>query len=138
MANWQWFGRLHTRAYRATGGRLGGKLAGLPMLLLTSTGRKSGEPRTTPLPYLEDEARWVIVGSNNGGPRDPMWWLNLQANSRADIQLMRQQIPVTARLASPEERTRLWPLLVAFNSPFGKYEKMTTRQIPIVILSRAG
>ena len=67
MANWQWFGRLHTRVYRATGGILGGKLASLPMLLLTSTGRKSGEPRTTPLPYLTDEGRWVIVGA---------WWQN--------------------------------------------------------------
>ena len=138
MANWQWFGRLHTRAYRATGGILGGKLAGLPMLLLTSTGRKSGELRTTPLPYLEDDGRWVVVCSNNGGPRDPMWWVNLQKDPRAEIQVMRERIPVTARLASPEERTRLWPCLVAFNSPFAKYEKMTTRQIPVVILSRAG
>jgi deazaflavin-dependent oxidoreductase (nitroreductase family) len=137
VANWQWFGKLHTSAYRATGGILGGNLAGLPMLLLTTTGRKSGQPRTTPMPYFEDDGRWVLVGSNNGGPRDPLWWLNLQADERAEIQVRRATTRVRAALAAPEERARLWPLLLAFNSPYAKYEKRTTREIPVVILSRA-
>jgi deazaflavin-dependent oxidoreductase (nitroreductase family) len=109
---------------------------GMPVLLLTTTGRKSGQPRTSPLPFFADKDCWVIVGSNNGGSRDPMWWLNLRANDDAVIQVMSERIRVSARLANPEERTRLWPLLIEFNSAYRKYEKMTTREIPVVILSR--
>ncbi len=137
MADWQWFGKLHRASYRATGGMIGGKLAGLPMLLLTTTGRTSGQLRTTPLPYLRDAETFIIVGSNNGGPRDPHWWLNLLARSSAEIQVMRDRIPVEARLAGGSERERLWPLLVAFNPPFGRYEKMTEREIPVVVLERS-
>lgn len=137
MANWQWFGRLHTATYVATGGRIGGKLVGLPMLLLTTTGRKSGLPRTSPLPYFMDEDRWVIVGSNNAEPRDPMWWFNLRQTPSAKIQIMGEQFGVVSRLATPEERTRLWPLLVDFNPPYARYAEKTTREIPVVILSRS-
>lgn len=136
MANWQWFGKLHASVYRVSRGVLGGNLAGRPMLLLTTTGRRTGRSRTTPMPFLEDDDRWVIVGSNNGGPRDPLWWRNLQANDQAEIQVMRARIQVTARLARPEERTRLWPLLVEFNGLYAKFQRQTTREIPVVILSR--
>ena len=134
MAGWQWFGKLHRASYRATGGIIGGRLAGLPMLLLTTTGRTSGQARTTPLPYLRDEERFVIVGSNNGGPRDPQWWLNLLASPSAEIQVMRDRIPVHARLADRVERERLWPALVEFNPPFARYAKRTEREIPVVVL----
>ncbi len=136
MAGWQWFGRIHTSTYRATGGILGGNLIGLPMLLLTTTGRKSGELRTSPMPFLADDGRWIIAGSNNGGPRDPSWWLNLKAKEQAEIQVMRERVQVVAKLASPEERSRLWPSLVEFNSRYARYAEMTTREIPVVILSR--
>ena len=137
MAGWQWFGRLHTSAYRATRGILGGNLVGLPMLLLTTKGRRSGEPRTSPLPYFAEDDRWVVVGSNNGGPRDPLWWLNLRADDRAEIQVMRDRIEVRGGLATPEERARLWPLLIEFNPRYPTYQVKTTREIPVVILSRA-
>ena len=134
MANWNWFGRLHTSVYKATGGRIGAKLPGLPVLLLNTIGRKSGEPRTSPLPYFRDEGRYVIVGSNNGGPRDPHWWLNLCAQPSTKIQVGRKSITVEARLASPQERQRLWPELIEFNPPFAKYQEQTDREIPVVVL----
>ena len=137
MANWNWFGKLHAKVYRATGGRVGGRLPGLPVLLLNTVGRKSGESRTSPLPFFRDADRWVVVGSNNGGPRDPHWWLNLRKSPNSRIQVMGELIPVTARLATPEERERLWPQLVEFNPPFAKYAKLTERETPVVLLERA-
>ena len=137
MASWQWFGRLHERVFRATKGRLGGSLMGMPVLLLTTTGRKSGQARTTPMPFYTHGDDFVIVGSNNGEPRDPAWWLNLQTEARAEIQLRGDEIAVRGRLAEPDERARLWPELLAFNPRYAVYEKRTTREIPVVILSRA-
>lgn len=136
MANWQWFGKLHTKLYRATGGVVGGKLPGLPVLLLDSVGRKSGALRTSPLPYYRDGERFVVVGSNNGLPRDPHWWLNLRAQPAVEIQVMGERIGVLARLASASERERLWPELIEFNPPFAKYQQQTEREIPVVILER--
>lgn len=136
MGSWQWFGRIHRFVYRKTGGKLGANLAGIPMLLLTTTGRKSGEPRTTPLTCMSDGDGFVIVGSNNGGPSDPAWWLNLQERPRAEIQVGRERFPVSARLAQGVERERLWPALKEFNPAYRRYEKKTTREIPVVVLTR--
>ena len=136
MANWQWFGKLHTRLYRATGGIVGGRLPGLPVLLLNTVGRKSGALRTSPLPYFNDGGRYVVVGSNNGLPRDPHWWMNLRAQPKVVIQVMGERFEVEARLANPTERERLWPALVEFNPPFAKYQQQTEREIPVVILER--
>lgn len=135
MASWQWVGRLHRAVYRATGGRLGGRLAGRDMLLLTSRGRRSGEPRTTPLSYLADAGDFVVVASNNGGPRDPAWWLNLIAEPMAEIQVGGEQFAVRAHRAESQEHVRLWPLLVAYNPPYATYAKRTARSIPVVVLS---
>jgi deazaflavin-dependent oxidoreductase (nitroreductase family) len=136
MGSWQWFGRMHRGVYRATGGRIGHNLAGLPMLLLTTAGRKSGEPRTTPLTYMDDGDHWVIVGSNNGGPTDPAWWLNLQADPNAAVQVRDMQHPVRAHLAEGDERARLWPALKTHNPAYARYEQKTTREIPVVVLDR--
>ena len=135
MANWQWFGRLHRAAYRATGGRIGGRLVGLDMLLLTTTGRKSGAPRTTPMPFFRDGDRFVIVGSNGGSDRDPLWWKNLLADPRAAIEIGRERHAVLARLATTEERARLWPLLREWNPNYRRYERRTRREIPVVLLA---
>jgi deazaflavin-dependent oxidoreductase (nitroreductase family) len=136
MGSWQWFGRIHRRVYRVTGGRLGGRLAGLSMLLLTTTGRKSGEPRTTPLTCMADADDWVIVASNNGSDLEPAWWLNLKAQPRAEVQVMGDRWIAEARQADAGERERLWPQLVDYNPPYGVYETRTSRQIPVVILRR--
>ena len=134
MAGWQWFGNLHRKAFELSGGRVGGSLVGMPVLLLTTVGRRSGARRTTPMPFYANGGRFIIVGSNNGGPRDPAWWLNLQADPDAEIQLRGARHRVVARLAEGEERARLWPLLTAFNPRYVHYAQKTERLIPVVIL----
>lgn len=135
MANWQWFGSIHRAVYRATGGRIGGSLVGLDMLLITTTGRRSGEPRTTPMPFYRDEGRLVIVASNGGAEVDPAWWKNLQAEPTAEVEIGRDRCAVRAALATPGERERLWPLLKAWNPNYRRYESRTQREIPVVILT---
>src|SRR5262245_22136869 len=125
----------HTALYRLTAGRIGQKVVGLPVLLLTTTGRKSGRPRTVPLVFFEDGERLVVIGSKGGAPQDPVWWLNLQKNPEAEVQVGAERRRVRARLASPEERARLWPRAKRENPTYAEYEKRTTREIPVVILS---
>ncbi len=136
MANWSWVTSVHRTLYRRTDGLLGARLAGMEFLLLTTRGRKSGEPRTAPLPYFSTEDRLVIVGSNNGQDHDPAWWLNLQAEPEAEVRVRSQHWTVRARLATSEERETLWPWLKEQNPPYGKYELRTRRLIPVVILER--
>jgi deazaflavin-dependent oxidoreductase (nitroreductase family) len=134
LANWQWFGRIHTRIYRATAGRIGRNLVGLDMLLLTTTGRKTGLPRTAPMPYFRDGDAWVIVGSNGGAATNPAWMANLATANQAEIQVGGETWTVTSRVASAEERTRLWPELKKWNKNYQRYEKKTDREIPVVFL----
>lgn len=137
MADWGWFSRLHRAIYEKTGGRWMARLAGIDMLLLTTTGRRSGEPRTTPLACFARGDDWVVVGSNNGQDRDPAWWLNLAANPEATVRVGRRRLAVRARLATGTERDELWPWLVERNPVYARYERRTTRPIPVVILSPA-
>jgi deazaflavin-dependent oxidoreductase (nitroreductase family) len=137
MANWSFVGRVHRAIYRFSDGRFGSKLAGLDMLLLTVTGRKSGEPRTVPLACFPDGEDRVVVASNNGQDSDPVWWLNLVAHPHARVTLGRDSWSVVAVLADPEQRARLWPQLQALNPAYVRYEKKTQREIPVVILRRS-
>ena len=125
----------HAALYRLSSGRLGKRVVGMPVLLLTTTGRRSGRPRTTPLSYLEDGNELVLAASNGGNPWFPAWWLNLQANPRASVQVGPRRIEVTAREATPDQRDRLWPRFVNGYQGYGEYERRTTRRIPVVILS---
>ena len=128
--------RAHVALYRASRGRLGGRISrGAPVLLLTTTGRKSGKRRTTPLLYLEDGGRYVVIASVGGAPKHPAWYLNLLANPAATIEAGRRNLAVTASTASPEERTRLWPLAVQIYPGYDDYQAKTTREIPVVILA---
>jgi len=138
LANWEWFSKLHGWVYEKTGGRLMARLAGLDMLLLTTTGRRSGEPRTTPLAGFADGDDWVVVASNNGQDRHPAWWLNLQADPSATVRHRSETFPVRAHLAVGEERARLWPWLQKSNPMYARYEKRTSREIPVVVLRRDG
>jgi deazaflavin-dependent oxidoreductase (nitroreductase family) len=124
----------HNGIYRASDGRIGARMNGMPVLLLTSKGRKSGKARTTPLLYVRSAEDLVVVASNGGSDYIPAWWLNLRADADAHVELGRRHIPVTARKASPEERARLWPEFVALFSGYAKYEQRTAREIPVVIL----
>lgn len=128
---------LHTQAYRRTGGKLGATARGVPpMLLLTTTGRRSGQPRTTPLAGIRDGDRYLLVASYGGDDRDPQWFKNLQANPEATIQVGGDTIPVRAEVASPDEKAALWPKVVAAYKGFDSYQRKTSREIPVVILTR--
>jgi deazaflavin-dependent oxidoreductase (nitroreductase family) len=134
MANWSWFTKLHRAVYRKTGGKIGGSLVGIPMCLLTTTGRKTGLSRTLPLACMRDGDNLVVVGSNNGQDHDPAWWRNLVAQPAARVEFGGDAYPVMASLATPEERARLWPLLEQGNPAYRRYKKKTQRPIPVVIL----
>jgi deazaflavin-dependent oxidoreductase (nitroreductase family) len=129
------FGDFHAWAYEASGGRWGGRLKGLPMALLHLVGRKSGEPRPTPLLYMRDAEDLVIVASFYGSPRHPAWYHNLVANPECDVRVDRKRYRVRARTATPEERAVLWPRLVDHYPGFAAYQSRTDREIPVVILS---
>lgn len=125
----------HLALYRATGGWIGGTMGSLRVLLLTTTGRRSGQPRTVPLVYFEDGDRLVVIGSKGGDPRDPLWWENLKATPLAQVQIGSRIRSVRARLATPAERERLWPRIKQENAFYAGYERKTSREIPVVILS---
>ena len=140
MPNVRWLLALittvHRFLYRATGGRVGAKLAGQRMLLLEHVGRKTGRPRVTPLLYIEDGERLLLVASNAGDDRHPAWWLNLRERPEAVVQLGGSRVPVRARSAEGPERERLWPMLEACYPPYAEYRARTRREIPVVILER--
>ena len=124
----------HTFWYRLTGGLIGGSIGGMSMLLLTTRGRKTGQPRTTPLQYLEDGENLVVIASNGGNPRHPVWWLNLEKNPQAKVQLKNQTKGVNAEAATGEERERLWRAAVDQYSGYEGYQKTAEREIPVVVL----
>lgn len=126
----------HVALYRRSGGRLGHKPPGLPqMLLLDHVGARSGVRRTSPLVYARDGADYVLVASKGGYPRHPAWFHNLRAHPDTTIQVGRRVLPVHARLASDEERERLWPGCVAVYGGFAGYQERAGRTIPLVVLS---
>ena len=134
--------RLHVPVYRLTNGRIGSKWrigAGwkkpVPTLLLDHVGRKSGKEFTTPLLYLADGPRLVIVASQGGLPKNPQWFHNLMAKPETTVSLRGERNrPVTAREADPEERAALWPRLVDLYADFANYQAWTEREIPVVVL----
>lgn len=129
--------RLHVALFRLTRGRVGGRIGNdLPVLLLTTTGRKSGKARTTPLLYVEDGGRYVIVASVGGAPKHPAWYLNLQADPSATIEVGRRSLAVRAETAEePEERARLWQALTQMYPTYDAYQARTSRIIPVVALT---
>ena len=125
----------HVAVYRATGGRIGRKVPGLPpMLLLEHVGARTGKKRTTPLVYMPDGDDYVVVASKGGFPKHPGWLHNLRANSETEVQISRDRIPVRAREAEGEERARLWPKACEYNPVWGSYQQRTEREIPLVVL----
>ena len=134
---WRVFGKLHTWLYRVSGGSLGHSAGRIKNLLLTTTGRRSGARRTVPLAYIMDGGSYVVVASNGGSDREPAWWLNLQRTPVADVQVGHETVAVVARLAATDERARLWPVLKEVNPFYARYEQITAREIPVVILEPA-
>ena len=122
--------------YRLSGGRIGGRfLRGAPVLLLTTTGRKSGRSRTAPLLYLEDGENLVLVASKGGMSHHPVWYLNVEANPDVEVEVGATRRRMRARRASREEKAALWPRLVAMYRDYDDYQARTDRNIPVVILA---
>ncbi|HEX7244547.1 MAG TPA: nitroreductase family deazaflavin-dependent oxidoreductase [Solirubrobacterales bacterium] len=130
---------LHTALYRVTGGRFGHKVPGGPgtMLLLDHVGAKSGKKRTSPLLYVEDGENVFVIASKGGFPKHPAWYHNLMANPDTTVQIRSERRMVHARVATAEERKRLWPMAVRAYSGYEDYAARSKgREIPIVILER--
>ncbi len=128
---------LHTLVYRASGGRLGHKIPGVsaPILLLDHVGAKSGAKRTSPLLYIPDGENVVVVASKGGFPKHPAWFHNLKANPDTTVQIGSERRLVHARVATPEERERLWPIVVKAYRTYADYQARSGgREIPLVIL----
>ena len=132
------YGAEHVRRYRETGGEVGHDWKeGSTILLLTTTGRQSGEPRTTPLIYAEDGDRYVIVASKGGAPDDPGWYKNLAKTPEVELQVLDEVFPARARTAEGEERDRLWRKANEVWPHYDEYQTRTDREIPVVVLERA-
>ncbi len=130
---------VHTWIYRATRGVIGQHVPGTPpMLLLDHVGARSGRRRTAPLGYIEDGDDVVIVASKGGYPRHPAWYHNLRAHPDTQIQIGRLRGAVHARVATADERARLWPRVVAAYPGYAGYQELTAREIPLVILEPRG
>ncbi len=129
-------GRTHAAIYRKTKGRIGGKVGSQPLMLLTTTGRKSGLERTTPVGYHEDNGDYVIVALGpSGSLKHPAWYLNLTKRPTATVQVRDRIFRASAETASPEERARLWPIVVERAASVAKYQAKVEREIPLVVLS---
>ncbi len=127
-------GKMQGFMYRVSGGALMGKTEGVPTLLLTTTGRKSGRPRTTPLLYLREGENYIVVASCAANPKHPAWWLNLEKNPEATIQVGSEKIRVRAERADPAEKKRLWPTLTETYQGFAVYQENVERDIPVIFL----
>lgn len=127
----------HIRRYVETNGEEGHLWHGVPALLLTTVGRRSGKPRRLALYYAADGDRYVVVASKGGADEHPEWYLNLLEHPEVRVQVLADVFRATARTAAPEERERLWPAVVELFPTYASYQRQTSRQIPLVILERA-
>jgi len=127
----------HEFWYRMTGGFVGGRFGKAPILLLTTTGAKTGKERTMPLLYYPDGENLVVIASNGGSDRHPGWYVNVRKNPKAEVQVGRETKAVTAKTASAEEKARLWPLITKMYAQYDGYQKNTSREIPVVVLKPA-
>lgn len=126
---------VNTWIYRTSGGRLGAKwMYGCPILLLTTVGRKSGEKRTTPLLFLEDGERVLLVGSQGGMSKDPLWVKNLDSNPDVDIEIGSKKRALRARRGTAEEKAHYWPTLCKMYPDYADYQARTIRDIPVILL----
>lgn len=130
----KWMSRAQTWLYKKTDGKLGGKfLQGAPVALLTTTGRKTGEPRVSPLLFQREGNRIILIASKGGAAGNPLWYLNLKANPKVSVQIKDEVLQLTARDATQQERAHYWPKMAAMYTSFDDYQAWTDRVIPVVI-----
>ncbi len=130
----KWMSRAQSWVYRKTDGRVGGKfLQGAPVALLTTTGRRTGEARVSPLLFMREGDRIVLIASQGGAAKNPMWYLNLKANPAVSVQIRDEVLHLTARDATEAERAEYWPKMAAMYTSFDDYQSWTDRVIPVVI-----
>jgi len=127
----------HARRYRESGGKDGHIWEGVTTLLLTTTGRRSGQPRTTPLIYGRDGDRYLVVASRGGAPQHPAWYENLVAKPEIEVQVMADRFKARARTAAKAEKPALWTIMAKIWPPYEEYQARTSREIPVVIIERA-
>jgi deazaflavin-dependent oxidoreductase (nitroreductase family) len=120
--------------YRATGGKLFGRMGKSPILLLNTVGRKTGRKRTSPLLYIMDGEDFVVIASKGGAPTHPAWYLNLRANSDASVEIGDREVQVEAEVADPEDKPRLWQMMVEMYPTYDDYQRKTEREIPLLVL----
>jgi deazaflavin-dependent oxidoreductase (nitroreductase family) len=130
----RWAGKMNIPVYRATRGRVWGKVGRAPVLLLTSTGRRSGQSRTAPVVYLADGSNVVVIGSNAGNKNEPGWSFNLKANPDAHVEIGGEHRDVRAHVAEADERERLWKAMNQQYAGFDDYEARTHRDIAVFVL----
>ena len=128
------FGQEHVDRYLATDGEEGYDWQGAPTLILTTTGRRSGQPRQFPLIYGRHGDDYLVVASKGGWPHHPAWYLNLEANPEVEIQVMGDKSRARAHTATPEERAVLWPIMTKEWPDYDRYQERTDREIPVVVL----
>ena len=129
-------GEEHVRRYRETDGAVGYEWNGVPTLLLTTKGRKSGEPRTIAIIFRQVGDAQVLIASKGGSPTHPLWYLNIEADPEVEVQIKGERFAARARTAEGEERERLWAEAVAGWPNYDVYQSRTTREIPVVVLER--
>jgi len=122
--------------FRANGGKVGGPFEGAPLLLLHTTGAKTGRTRVKPLAYRREGDRLVVFGTKGGAPTNPEWYYNIRANPRVTVEVGNDRFEADARIAPPDERDRIWRLQTRDAPVFADYQKRTDRTIPVVILER--
>jgi deazaflavin-dependent oxidoreductase (nitroreductase family) len=126
---------LHKTVFTVSNGRVANRGSGMPVLMLTTTGRKSGQPRTTMLTSpLRDDGRIMLVASNGGDDRDPAWLHNLRADPQVQVTMEGRTVPMTAHVADATEKADLWPRIVADHANYAGYQAKTERDIPVVVL----
>lgn len=129
------FKALSIYLYKISNGKIGGRISGLEVLLLTTTGRKTGKQRTTPLGYFKDQqGSYIIIGSNAGFVSNPAWFYNLKSQPHVTIQVKDKQLEVDAEVVGAEKRNQLWKQLIKLAPFYDNYTKKTSREIPVVIL----
>ena len=130
------FGKEHVQRYEETDGAVGHDWNGTTVLILTTTGRSSGLPRSTPLIYRPDGDSYVVVASNGGAADHPQWYKNIQSDPQVGVQVLGDRFSARARTADPQEKERLWPVMAATWPDYDNYQAKTDRDIPVVILDR--